>query len=205
MDALNVFGLLQKFGYFGILTIVFLEMGVFFCFFLPGDSLLLAAGAMAAKGVFSLPSLLIGISVVAVVAYVLNYWVGRSGTRWVWSLKDRFLYKRAYLEKTRDFYDKHGSLAVVLGRFFPIIRTFVPLVAGLVKMPFPRFTVMNALGGLVWGMGVVLLGFLAGRTAPGVLDHMEWLLLGIVILSLIPFIHAGIKKLKKRRALKAGK
>ena len=203
MEIPGVFEIIERFGYYGIFPIVFLEMGVFFCFFLPGDSLLLAAGALAAKGVFSLSILLIGISVLAILAYSLNYSVGRYFTNWIWNLPDRFCYKRKYLERTKEFYDKYGAWTIVVGRFIPVVRTFAPLLAGLVRMPVGHFTAVNALGGLVWGMGVVLAGYGLATAAPGVLDHMGWLLIGIVLLSITPAIVAGIKRLKKYFSRKA--
>jgi membrane-associated protein len=198
MEIPGLYEIIKRFGYFGIFPIVFLEMGVFFCFFLPGDSLLLAAGALAAKGVFDLYILLFGIAILAILAYWLNYGVGTFCGPWIRRLPDSFVYKQKYMEKTEEFYDKYGSWAVVIGRFLPVVRTFVPLFAGIVRMPFPRFTAMNALGGLVWGMGVVLAGYGLATAAPGVLDHMGWLLIGIVLLSVSPAIIAVVKRLKKR-------
>ena len=192
----SVLEILERFGYLGIYTIIFLEMAVIFCFFLPADSLLLAAGALASNGILSLPWLMVGIPIVAVVAYLFSYCVGRFCKSWVWSLPDRFLYKRAYLEKAQAFYDKYGSLAVSLGRFVPIVRTFVPVVAGLVEMPIKRFTWMSVLGGIVWGAGLIAMGYGLGIIAPGVLDHMGWFLMGVVVLSITPAIMALVKHAK---------
>jgi membrane-associated protein len=197
MEIPGVFEIIQRFGYYGIFPIVFFEMGLFFCFFLPGDSLLLAAGALAAKGILSLPVLLLGISIISVLAYWLNYAIGNFCGPWIRRLPDRFFYKRKYLTKTEEFYQKYGSWAVAIGRFMPILRTFSPLLAGIVRMPWFRFTCMNVLGGLVWGMGVVLVGYGLATASPALLNHMNWLLIGIVVLSILPAIVALLRSMKK--------
>jgi membrane-associated protein len=112
-------------------------------------------------------------------------------------LPDRFFYKRKYLTKTEEFYQKYGSWAVAIGRFMPILRTFSPLLAGIVRMPWFRFTCMNVLGGLVWGMGVVLVGYGLATASPALLNHMNWLLIGIVVLSILPAIVALLRSMKK--------
>jgi membrane-associated protein len=197
MEIPGVYEIIKRFGYYGIFPIVFLEMGVFFCFFLPGDSLLLAAGALAAKGVFDLSILLFGISILSILAYWLNYGVGFYCAPWIRGLPDKFFYKRKYLDKTQAFYEKYGAWAIVIGRFLPLVRTFAPLLAGIVRMRFHRFTLVNALGGLVWGMGMVLAGYGLATAAPGILDHMGWLLIGIILLSVSPAIVAVVKRIRK--------
>lgn len=196
MDIPNVYDIIKQFGYIGIFATVFLEMGVFFCFFLPGDSLLLITGALAAKGVFSLSVLLIGIFVISISAYWFNYGVGSWFSDWIWGLPNKYFYKREYLEKAERFYHKYGAWAIIGGRFLPVIRTFVPLIAGLVKMSFSRFSAMNAIGSFIWGVGLVLVGYGIGRFVPVLLDHMAWLLLGIIVVSLIPVIHELVKRIK---------
>jgi membrane-associated protein len=198
MEIPGVYEIIKRFGYYGIFSIVFLEMGVFFCFFLPGDSLLLASGALAAKGVFDLSILLFGLAVLSVLAYWLNYSVGFYCAPWIRSLPDRPYYKRKYLDKTQAFYDRYGAWAVVIGRFIPVVRTFVPLLAGIVRMGFSRFTAVNLIGGWIWGMGMVLVGYSLATAAPALLDHMGWLLIGVVFLSISPAVMALVKRVKQR-------
>lgn len=197
MEIPGVYEIIKQFGYIGIFAIVFLEMGVFVFFFLPGDSLLLITGALAAKGVFNLPTLLIGIFIISILAYWFNYGVGRLAADWIWGLPNRFFYKREYLENAEKFYRKYGAWAIIGGRFLPIIRTFVPLIAGLVRMPIARFSSVNIIGSLLWGVGLVLVGYGLGVFAPALLEHMGWLLLGIVVVSLIPLVKEMIMKLKR--------
>lgn len=197
MEIPGIYEIIKRFGYYGIFSILFLEMGVFFCFFLPGDSLLLAAGALAAKGVFDLSVLLFAVVILSVLAYWLNYGVGYCCAPWIRGLPESFFYKQKYLNKTEAFYDKYGAWAVVIGRFIPVARTFVPLLAGIVRMRCYRFTLVNVIGGVIWGVGVILAGYGLATVAPGVLNHMGWLLIGIVLLSISPAVVALVKRMKK--------
>jgi len=177
---------------YGILfLIVFCETGLVVTPFLPGDSLLFAAGAFAGLGSLN-PLLLFGILVAAsLLGDTTNYWVGRFIGPRAFSGNIRFL-KREYLDKTRAFYDRHGRKTVILARFLPIIRTFAPFVAGVGQMPYPRFLGMSLAGSVAWVGLFVGAGYYFGNLA-FVRDHFSVVVMAIIGISLIPM---GVEILK---------
>lgn len=198
-DFSELLNFLARFGYIGILFIVFLEMGVFFCFFLPGDSLLFAAGLLASRGVMNIKVLLFGVSTTVIVAYCCAYFMGRFMGPWIWSLPDRFLFKHKYLVRAQKFYEKHGAMAIISGRFVPVVRTFVPVVAGVVRMNFPRFLLVNIIGGMVWGLGVLLLGYYISRSVPDMLKHIGLILGAIIVVSIMPLAWSYWQQRKNKK------
>ncbi len=172
---------------YGILfAIVFLETGLVVTPFLPGDSLLFAAGSMAAIGAFDLWLLLILLTVAAVAGDTLNYWIGRRVGARVFTEKSRF-FKQEHLLRTQQFYERHGGKTIILARFVPIIRTFAPFVAGVGRMHYGRFWAYNAIGGILWVWGFGLLGFLFGNL-PIVKKNFTLVILVIIVISVLPII-----------------
>lgn len=189
--------------YTPLFIIVFVETGLVVMPFLPGDSLLFCAGIFANDGGLNL-FVLIGLMVLAaILGNTSNYWIGRKvGAAIVKSGKVKALSEKN-LEKSQAMLDKYGSLAVFLTRFFPIIRTIAPFLAGMGKMSFPRFTLFNILGGFVWVCLFTLLGYFFGGV-PFVEEHFELVIIGIVVISLIPAIAGAIKaKLALSKSKKA--
>ena len=169
--------------------IIFAESGLFVGFFLPGDSLLVAAGTFAAldKPLFNIWILLPLLFAAAVLGDNVGYWFGkRTGPR-IFNREDSRLFKRKYLLDARAFYDKHGGKAVVLARFVPFVRTFAPIVAGAVEMNYKNFFFYNLLGGLLWAVGITLIGYFFGNI-PFVKRNLEVALVGVILISLIPVI-----------------
>ena len=190
--------------YTPLFIIVFIETGLVVTPFLPGDSLLFCAGIFAADGGgLNIFVLIILMSIAAILGNTSNYWIGRKvGEAIVRSGKVKAL-SEENLHKSQRFFDKYGSLAVFLTRFFPIIRTIAPFVAGMGEMSFPRFTFFNVIGGIVWVSLFSLLGYFFGGV-PFVEEHFELVIVGIVVISLIPIIAGGIKaKLSSRKKKKA--
>lgn len=188
--------------YTPLFIIVFVETGLVVTPFLPGDSLLFCAGIFAADGgglnIFVLIALM---TAAAILGNTSNYWIGRKvGEAIVRSGKVKALTPER-IEKTQAMLDKYGSLAVFLTRFFPIIRTFAPFLAGMGEMSFGRFTLFNCLGGVTWVCLFTLLGYFFGGV-PLVQDHFELVIIGIVVISLIPTI-VGIVKAKMSSGKKA--
>lgn len=180
-------GLVQWAGYIGLAAIVFTETGLFFGFFLPGDSLLVTAGLLSSQGlplnVYVLGALL---SVAAIVGDNTNYWVGRiSGPR-IFRRDDSLLFKRRHVERAHAFYERHGAKTVVLARFMPIIRTFAPLVAGVARMNYATFLTFSILGGTAWIWSMLFLGYFLGRHVPGVARHIELVIAGVILISILP-------------------
>lgn len=188
MHFLDPRTLLETFGYIGLFIIVFAESGLFFGFFLPGDSLLLTAGLFAAQGTLNIWYLLPLIFVAAVLGDNVGYWFGRKTGPALFRREDSLLFKRKNLLVAKAFYDRHGGFTLVLARFMPFIRTFAPIVAGAVEMEYRRFMLFNLLGGLLWGIGVTLAGFLLGNLfAPEVLDkYFLIIVVVVIIISVLP-------------------
>lgn len=184
-----------------VMAVVFAETGLLFGFFLPGDSLLFMAGALVASHVIAIPfwMLTVGVFGAAVGGDQLGYLLGRRYGPKVFSRPDSRLFRRDHAERAQQFFARHGSLAVILGRFVPVVRTFVPVVAGVGQMPRRQFTLFNLVGALAWAIGIVTVGFLFGGI-PFVAAHIELITIAIAGVSVIP---AGLEMLRRRRASKA--
>jgi membrane protein DedA with SNARE-associated domain len=192
---------LAAFGSLGLLVamaIVFAETGLLVGFFLPGDSLLFTAGVLCSTGAFHLPFWLValGVFAAAFAGDQLGYLIGRRLGPRVFNRADSRLFARRHAERAQAFFDLRGSQAVVLARFVPVVRTFVPVVAGVGRMPYRSFLVYNAMGAAVWGVGLLTAGYFLGGI-PFVAAHVEVIVLGVVALSLLP---AAVAVLRHRRA-----
>jgi|SRR5687768_2369947 len=190
--------IIQRFGSgaYGILfLIVFCETGLVVTPFLPGDSLLFAAGTFAALGSFSLVPLLLLLTAAAILGDTVNYWIGaRIGER-AFTGEIRFL-KQSHLERTRAFYARHGGKTIVLARFIPIVRTFAPFIAGVARMDYPRFLLYNVVGGITWVFLFTIAGYLFGNI-PVVRENFTLVILAIIGLSVLPIV---IEMVRHRRA-----
>ena len=164
--------------------IVFAESGLLIGFFLPGDSLLFAAGLAASQGKFSLLVLILCVVAAAIIGDNVGYSIGRRAGPRLFKKKDGILFRQEYLEKAESFYEKHGGKTIILARFTPIVRTFAPMVAGASKMPRERFMFFNVLGGILWGAGMPLLGYFIGSRIPHLDKYMEQVLIAVVVVSL---------------------
>jgi membrane-associated protein len=181
--------LIQQIGYIGIFGIVFAESGLFFGFFLPGDSLLFTAGFLASQEILSLPVLLIGCFISAVLGDNVGYAFGQKVGRKFFQKEDNFFFHKKNLIKTEEFYKKHGSKTIVIARFIPVIRTFAPIVAGIANMHYPSFFRFNIVGGLLWGVGVTFAGFALGKVLPGADKYLLPIILLIIFISILPGIN----------------
>ena len=177
--------IVQNYGilsYFILFFIVFCETGLVFTPFLPGDSLLFVAGTLAANGVLNLFFLFLVFVIAAILGDTVNYWIGNYFGERVF-LKSRFVNKN-YIEKTKEFYKKHGGKTIVIARFIPIIRTFAPFIAGVGKMNYLRFLIFNIIGAIVWVGIFVFSGYYFGGIS-FVQNNLSFVLLGIILVSLI--------------------
>lgn len=198
MDFLDPKHLLDTFGVIGLCVIIFAESGLLLGLVFPGDSLLFTAGLLASQNKFGL-----NIGVVAVGTFVaafagayVGYVLGaRVGPR-LFSRPDSRLFKQEYVERSEQFFDRHGARAIVLARFVPFVRTLAPMLAGIGKMPRQTFLTFNAVGALVWAVGVSVAGYFLGETVPDVDRYLLPIIAGIVVLSLIP---PAIELLRRRR------
>jgi len=173
-------------------AIIFVETGLVVMPFLPGDSLLFVAGAIAAIGGMSLPVLMVLLSVAAIAGDMLNYSIGRRIGPKVFSWENSRWFNKDAFNKTHDFYEKHGPITIVVARFMPFIRTFAPFVAGVAQMSYPKFALYNVVGALLWVCGLTGLGFLVGDQ-PWVKTHFSLVALALVIIPSIPAIWLLVK------------
>ena len=170
-----------------LFLVIFCETGLVVMPFLPGDSLLFIAGAIAAGGGMD-PILLGGLLMLAaILGDSTNYVIGRTLGERLFSNPNSKIFRRDYLQKTHEFYDKHGGKTVTLARFLPILRTFAPFVAGIAKMPYPRFFGFSVFGTVLWVGGLVTLGYFFGNV-PFIKKNLSLLVVFIILLSLIPMI-----------------
>jgi len=177
----DLVSLIEAVGYIGLILIVFAESGLFFGFFLPGDSLLLTAGLLAARGQLDIAILLIVLPIAAILGDSVGYWFGKKAGPRIFTRENSLLFRRRNLLAARAFYERHGGKTIVLARFMPFIRTFAPIVAGAVEMKYGRFLFFNVVGGLAWGAGVTAAGYYLGQTIPD-LDRYFLAIVAVVIL-----------------------
>lgn len=189
--------LIQWAGYVGLTAIIFIETGLFFGFFLPGDSLLVTAGLLASQG-FSLDVYLLGalLNVAAIAGDNTNYWIGRYMGPRVFTRDESLFFRRRHVERAHDFYVRHGAKTIVLARFMPIIRTFAPLVAGVARMPYKTFVTCSVLGGTLWIWSMLFVGYFLGRLVPGIDKHIEKVIIVVIFLSILPGIIGWLKERK---------
>lgn len=188
-----------------IFLIIFVETGLVVMPFLPGDSLLFATGAICA-----LPDAGLNVHLMAVLLFIaaflgdtVNYWIGRRLGPAVFKREDSFWLRKKHLERAHDFFEKYGGRAVILARFVPIVRTFVPFVAGVGSMTYRRFLAYNLIGGFVWIYSFLYLGYFFGNL-PVVKDNFGLVIIGIIILSILPMVFEFVRGyLKHRRAKQA--
>ncbi len=185
--------LIRTFGLIGVLIIVFMESGLMVGFFLPGDSLLFTAGLLSANGV--LPDiwiLLVTIPIAAIAGDQCGYWIGRRFGPPLFNRPDSRFFKREYVDQTAAFFEKHGARAIILARFVPIVRAFVPVMAGTSRMDYRTFLTFDIVGGLLWGAGVTTLGYFLGQIS-FVQEYIEFILIGVVLVSVTPVVFEVIK------------
>ena len=178
--------LIKTFGYLGMFFIVFAESGLFFGFFLPGDSLLFTAGLLASQGFLNVWVLAPLLVIAAILGDSAGFWTGRRLGGWLMKQKDSFFFKKHHLLKAQRFYEKHGGKTLILARFIPAVRTFAPIVAGMANMHYQSFLSFNVIGGFFWAMGMTLLGYFLGTLIPDVEKYLLPIIGAIIVISVIP-------------------
>lgn len=184
-----------------LLFVIFAETGLLIGFFLPGDSLLFISGMICSTkphllGV-SLLTLVLCMTLAAVTGNIAGYWFGRNVGPPLFNRKDSWIFKKQYLEVTRDFYARHGGKALILGRFLPIIRTFAPILAGVIKINFSSFTLYNIIGALAWVGSLVTAGYYLGKFA-WVQNNIEYIVIALIIITIIPVIRTYNKERSRK-------
>jgi membrane-associated protein len=194
--------LVSTFGLIGILAIIFAECGLLVGFFLPGDTLLFSAGLLVSTGAFNIPlwALLVLVPVAAVTGNLAGYWIGYRAGPVVFNKPDSALFKHEHVERSHAFFERWGPAAIVLARFVPIVRTFITVMAGAARMPFARYALYTAVGGVLWGVSVPLSGYYLGKVA-FVRDHVDLILVGaVIIVVFFAILPVAFEVWRRRRA-----
>lgn len=190
--------LIQMGGYVLLFAIIFSETGLLLGFLLPGDSLLFIAGTMAAAGKLNIGLLLILLCIAAISGDAVGYFLGRKTGPKLFAREDSRFFKRAHLEKTQSFYDRHGPKTIIMARFVPIVRTFAPTVAGAVNMKYQTFASYNIVGGIGWIFSMLLSGYFLGKQFPWIGKNIDKVIIVIVILSLLPIFFHWLQERKTK-------
>ena len=194
----DVEGIIRTGGPLLVCVIIFIETGFFVGFFLPGDSLLVAAGVFSAAGVIPLRWILIPGMLCAIVGDQIGYWIGRAAGSALYRREDSLFFHKRHLQRAHDFYETYGGKTVILARFIPIIRTFCPPVAGAARMPYYRYLIYDIFGGAFWVSSMILGGYFLGRSVPHISQRIHYVVAIVVFLSLLPAI---ISVLRARRSV----
>jgi membrane-associated protein len=188
--------ILSKGGFYLLLIVVFAETGLFFGFFLPGDYLLFMAGLLCSSGMIdvNIYTLVVSLIIAGILGSYTGYWFGYRTGPILFNRPDSLFFKKRYIVIAEEFYARYGGMALILGRFFPIIRTFAPIFAGVVRVDFKKFTLYNLVGSITWVSLFTLAGFFLGRNYPQLKNYLEYVILGLIIVTTIPLLIAFLKR-----------
>ncbi|MEC3879796.1 DedA family protein [Parapedobacter sp. 10938] len=195
-QLLDAEALLMSGGFYLVIFVVFAETGLFFGFFLPGDYLLFLAGLFCASGMLNvnIVTLCLGLFGAGVLGNFTGYWFGWRTGPMLFKRKDTWIFKRRYVVMAEEFYHKYGGTALIIGRFVPIIRTFAPILAGIVQLNFRKFVMYNVSGCAIWVLTLTLSGFFLGRQFPQITHYIEYIIVGFITISFTPILIALIKR-----------
>lgn len=196
IDATSI---IQTFGYIGVFGTVFIETGLLFGFFLPGDSLLFVSGLFSSFGYLDIRILVIGTILSAFFGDLLGYYIGKTYGKKVFQDPRISFLKEEYIETASLFFQKHGPKSLVLARFVPIMRTFVPVFAGIGSMPLRTFLIFNALGAFLWVFSLQVGAFYLGSFFPWLADYIDIIVIFIVFLSVAPGLYSFFKVAENRK------
>ncbi len=200
-NILKIIDFLGPFTYVALFLIIFAETGLVVIPFLPGDSLLFVIGTLAGSGFLNIWLVYFVLLLAAILGDTVNYWIGHHIGPRVFSKENSRIFNKVYLEKTREFYEKHGGKTIILVRFLPILRTFAPFVAGVGKMHYGTFLFYNVVGAFIWVTSLTFAGYFFGAL-PVIKENFEYAIIGIVLISLSPIL---IEYLKHKPAPKLSK
>ncbi len=189
--------LLREGGFYLLLFVIFAETGLFFGFFLPGDYLLFLAGMFVATNKLdvSIYILIVGLIAAAVGGNFAGYWFGKRTGPVLYQREDSFFFKKKYLKSAEVYYRKQGAFALIMGRFIPIVRTFAPIIAGIVRLDFNKFAFYNITGAILWITSLTLLGFYLGRSfEQEINDYLLYIIIGFILITAIPLIVTYLKR-----------
>ena len=189
--------IISKGGFYLILFVIFAETGLFFGFFLPGDYLLFLAGMFVATGKLDvgIVTMILGLIVAAIAGNFVGYWFGYRTGPVLYNKKDSFFFKKKYLLAAEEYYKKQGAFTLIIGRFVPIVRTFAPIFAGVVKLDAKKFAFYNILGAILWITSLTLLGFFLGRKfEKEINEYLLYIIIGFILVTTLPLIITVLKR-----------
>ncbi|MEI7620673.1 MAG: VTT domain-containing protein [Candidatus Falkowbacteria bacterium] len=195
---MDLIELIKAAGYLGLSGIIFAESGLFFGFFLPGDSLLFTAGFLASQGFLNIWLATILVFVAAVAGDSVGYAFGKKAGPAIFNRENSRFFKKENLIRAEKFYEKNGPKTIIIARFLPIVRTFAPIVAGVGSMNYSKFIKYNIIGGFLWSFGLMFAGYFLGRIIPGVDKYLLPIILLIVVLSVLPSVMHIIKEKRQK-------
>ncbi len=199
-QLLDAEALIETGGFYLVLFIVFAETGLFFGFFLPGDYLLFLAGLFCALGKIDveISTLCAGLLAAGILGNFTGYWFGRRTGPMLFKRKDSWLFRRKYIIMAEEFFHKYGGPALIIGRFVPIIRTFAPIFAGIVQLNFRKFVLYNVGGACLWVSSLTLSGYFLGKEFPEIINYIEFIIVGMIVISFMPILITLLKKNLKK-------
>ena len=197
----NLPDLVQWAGLFGLSVIVFSETGLLIGVFLPGDSLLVTAGLLAAHGYLNVYHLAPVLTLAAICGNSLGYFIGRATGPRIFNRENSIFFNKKHAMRAHEFYEKHGRVTIVIAQFMPVIRTFSPVIAGVGGMRFRDFTKYNVLGAVVWVWSMLGIGYFLGNYIPGIDKHIEIVVVIVVFISLLPGLISGLRARRKKSRL----
>ncbi|MFM6954713.1 MAG: DedA family protein [Sphingobacteriaceae bacterium] len=195
-QVLNPAELLREGGFYVLLFVIFAETGLFFGFFLPGDYLLFLSGMFVATNRLnvSIVPLVLGLMLAAILGNFVGYWFGKKTGPLLYQRKDSFFFKQRYLRAAEAYYQKQGAFALIMGRFIPIVRTFAPILAGVIGLDVKKFSFYNVLGAILWISSLTLLGYFLGRKfEQQVNDYLFYIIVGFIVITALPLVWTFIK------------
>jgi membrane-associated protein len=188
-------------GLWLLLFVVFAETGLLVGFFLPGDSLIFISGLLCATKPellnTSFITLLILLMLAAIIGNVFGYWFGKTAGEKLYTRENSFLFRKQHLTTTQAFYDKHGGKTLILGRFLPIIRTFAPILAGVIKIDFKTFMIYNITGAFAWIGSIASIAYFLGKQFPAIENYIGYIVIGLIVITTIPVLGTYLKSRKK--------
>lgn len=203
IDHYGIETLISTVGVAGVAGIIFAESGLLIGFFLPGDSLLFTAGFLVHQNIlhFNIHLLVLILFLAAVVGDSVGYSFGRRAGHRLFKRKDSIVFHQENLRRAEEFYERNGAKTIIIARFVPVVRTFAPIVAGISKMRYRTFLTFNLIGALLWAVGLTYLGYFAGKLITDTGINIEYVILGIILLSILPPLVHIFKEKKNRTAI----
>ena len=195
----NLPELVQWAGLVGMAAIIFSETGLLVGVFLPGDSLLVTAGLLAARGYLNIFTLVPTLTIAAILGNSVGHFIGRATGPRIFNRENSLFFNKKHAIRAHEFYEKHGRKTIVLAQFMPVIRTFAPVISGVAGMNFVQFISFNIIGAFIWIWSMLGIGYFLGNTIPGIDQHIEIVVLIVVFISLLPGIISTIRARRAKR------